>query len=279
MRKIKTQQITEKIRELALKANFFLRKDVLNALESSLISENNISAKHILQVLIENAKIANKEKLAICQDTGMAVVFCEIGEDVQIVGDINRAINDGAKAAYKEGYLRKSVVMDPFVRVNTNTNTPCVIHYDFVKGCKIKLTVLPKGFGSENSGKIRMFNPTQSEDDIVDFIVSCVKEAGASACPPFILGIGIGGTMDKAAFLAKKSLLDKIDKENKKAHLANLERKILLAVNRTNIGPSGLKGDTTCLGVKILSFPTHIAGLPVALNISCHALRSASGTI
>lgn len=279
MKNIRVQKIREEIKKLALKANFSLRRDVLTALKAALISETSVSAKRVLKILIENAEIADNEKLAICQDTGMAIVFCEIGEKVQIIGNINKAINDGIKAAYKEGYLRKSIVKDPLIRINTNTNTPCIIHYDFVRGSKLKLTVLPKGFGSENSSKIKMFNPTQGDDDIVDFAVSSVIEAGSGACPPFVLGIGIGGTIDKAAFLAKKALLNMIDKKNSKPHLAELEKKIFRAVNKTNIGPSGIKGDTTCLGVKILSFPTHIAGLPVALNISCHALRSADSSI
>jgi fumarate hydratase subunit alpha len=217
--------------------------------------------------------------MPICQDTGIAVVFCEIGQNLQIEGDINKAINEGIKRGYKRGFLRKSVVSDPLLRKNRMTNTPAIIHYDFVKGDNIKLTVLPKGFGSENASRTIMLRPTDGEKEIIDFAVKTVKEAGADACPPLVLGIGIGGTLDKAVFLAKKATLVPIGRPNPKKHLADLERKILKEVNKTGIGPAGLGGNVTCLGVKVLSFATHIAGLPLCLNISCHALRSAQGRL
>ncbi|MBN1405567.1 MAG: fumarate hydratase [Candidatus Omnitrophica bacterium] len=275
MRRIKAKEIENKVCEAALKANFELRKDVLRSLGIARNKETVPIAGKMLDILIENAKIAKKEKLAICQDTGMVVVFCRIGSKAQIIGDINEAINNGIKTAYKRGFLRKSVVRDPLKRTNANTNTPCVIHYDIISGNKIKIAVMPKGFGSENSGAVKLFNPTATEAQIKEFIISKVKEAGSSACPPVVLGIGIGGTLDKAASLAKEALLRQIGSRNPKKHIALLEKEILYALNKTGIGPMGLGGKTTCLAVNILEYPTHIAGLPVCVNISCHALRSA----
>lgn len=279
MRKINAKQIEDKVYEATLKANFILRKDVSDALKKSIKKETKPLAKKMLDILIENAKIAKNKKIAICQDTGMVVVFCKIGNKTQIIGDINKAINKGAEKAYKKGYLRKSVVSGPLIRKNTNTNTPCVIHYDIIPGEKIKIYVMPKGFGSENSGFVNLFNPAVSIREIKEFTINKVKEAGASACPPVILGIGIGGTLDKAAILAKEALLRPINKHNSKKHIVKLEKEILLALNKTDIGPMGLGGRTTCLGVNILEYPTHIAGLPICVNISCHALRSAETII
>jgi len=275
MREIEAKKIKEAVKHLATKANFSLRKDILNALKKALTLEKKPYAKRVLQVLIDNAKIAKSERIPICQDTGIAEVFCTIGQDVHVKDDIGKAITEGIKLAYVEGFLRKSVVSDPILRKNTNTNTPCIIHYDIVKGDKIKLTVLPKGFGSENASTLKMLKPTDSEDYIVDYIVEAVKLSGADACPPIVLGIGIGGTIDKAALLAMKAILRPIEKSNSKKHIARMERKILARLNKTGIGPAGLGGKTTCLGVNILSFPTHIAGLPVCIKISCHATRSA----
>ncbi len=279
MKKINTAIIEKKIYEAALEANFALRKDVFDALRKALRRETRLLARNMLKILIDNAKIAKSEKLAICQDTGMAVVFCEIGNDVQIAGDINKAINKGIENAYKKGSLRKSVVADPLIRKNTNTNTPAVIHYEFVSGEKIQISVMPKGFGSENSSFIQLFNPTVSVEKIEKFIVENTKQAAPNACPPVILGIGSGGTLDKACSLAKEALLRPINKNNPKRHIARLERAILKKINKTNIGPMGIGGKTTCLGVNILTYPTHIAGLPVCVNVSCHALRSASVVI
>ena len=279
MRRIRAGEITKTVAMLAIKANISLRIDVLNALKRAARSEKKKTARRILNILIENAKIAKSKKIAICQDTGMAVVFCGIGQQVYIEGDITRAINEGIRLGYKKGFLRKSVVSDPILRKNTNTNTPCVIHYNIIKGNRVRLTVLPKGFGSENAGRLVMLKPTDTENEIVDFVIKTVKETGADACPPLILGIGIGATSDKAASLSKEATLRPIDRPNPKRHLERLERLILSKVNKTNIGPAGLGGSTTCLGVNILTFPTHIAGLPVCLNISCHAMRSASKVI
>ncbi|MFC1807563.1 fumarate hydratase [Candidatus Omnitrophota bacterium] len=279
MRKISVKTITDVVAELAIKANISLRKDVLRALKKALRSEKNLRAKKVLQILIDNATTAEKTGVAICQDTGMAVVFCDIGNEVEVAGDIGKAINEGIKLGYKKGFLRKSVVSDPLIRKNTNTNTPCIVHYNMSMGKKLKLTVLPKGFGSENASRVVMLGPTEGEEAIVDLVVNTVKESGADACPPLVVGVGIGGTLDKAAEIAKKATLRPIDKSNPKKHLAALEKKILLKLNKTGIGPAGLGGKTTCLGVNIESFPTHIAGLPVCVNISCHAMRSASKTL
>jgi len=276
MRKINVKEIEEGVFNATLKANFLLRKDVLDAFKKAIKNETKAAARNMLKILIKNAKIAKKEKLAICQDSGMAVVFCEIGSETHVSGDINKAINRGIKRAYKLGFLRKSVVADPLTRKNTNTNTPAIIHYDIIPGNKIKISIMPKGFGSENSSFMQMFNPTASQEEITEFVVNKAKEVAVNACPPVILGIGIGGTLDKAAFLGKKALLGHINKNNPKKHIAKLEKEILKNLNKTNIGPMALGGKTTCVGVKILTYPTHIAGLPVCVNVSCHALRSAS---
>jgi len=276
MRYVEAKKIREAVKTLALKANFSLRKDVLNALKKAFTLEKRVSAKKVLKILIDNANIARRERIAICQDTGIAEVFYVSGQDVHVRGDIKRAITEGIRIAYAEGFLRKSVVSDPILRKNTGTNTPCVIHYEIVKGDKISLTVLPKGFGCENASTLKMLNPTDSEDEIIDYIVEAVKLSAADACPPIVVGVGIGGTLDKAALLAMKAILKPLGKENPKRHLTRMERLILTRLNNTGIGPGGLGGVTTCLGVNILSFPTHIAGLPVCVKISCHATRSAN---
>jgi len=279
MRKISTKKITDAVTDLAIKANIFLRSDLLNGLKKALRAETDLRAKNILKTLIENADIAKNKRLPICQDTGMALLFCEIGQQAYISGDIDKAINDGVKKGYAKGFLRKSVVGDPLLRKNTDTNTPSVIHYSFIKGDKVKLTLLPKGFGSENASRTCMLNPTDTEEEILEFVQDVVASKGKDACPPLVIGIGIGGTLDKAASLSKEALLLPITKSNSKKHLSRLEKRILEKINQTGIGPAGIGGKTTCLGVNILDFPTHIAGLPVAINISCHALRSASCTI
>ena len=277
MREIDVGKIKEAVAELCLKANFELRKDVLKAIKAALSKETNPRARGILKSLIENAGIAIAKHLAICQDTGIAVVFLEIGQDVAIVGgDLREAIDDGVREGYRRGYLRKSIVEDPlFSRKNTSDNTPAVMHLDIVKGDKIKVVVSPKGFGSENKSAIKMFNPTASFEDIKAFIVDTVSSAGPGACPPFVVGVGIGGTFEEAALLSKKALLRPIDKRNSKRELARLEKELADAMNALKIGPMGLGGKATVLGVNILEGPTHIAGLPVAVNISCHATRGA----
>ena len=279
MKKISANKIKLLVKFLAIEANISLRSDVLKALLKAYKLESNQLSKNALKIIIENAKIAKKNKIPICQDTGMAVVFCDIGDKVQIVGDVNKAIDDGIRFAYKEGSFRKSIVKDPFLRSNTKTNTPAVVHYNFIKGEKIKITVIPKGFGCENASVIKMFNPTDTEKDIENFVVGIVESSGADACPPLVIGIGIGGTMDKAASLATEAIIRPINKSNSIKHIAKLEKDILTKVNKTGIGPAALGGKITALGVNILSFPTHIAGLPVCVKISCHATRSATGIV
>ena len=277
VREVNVNRIKGVVAQLAIEANLFLRKDVLRALKNAYLKEKKVRAKKILEILVENAKIAAEEKLPICQDTGMATVFLEIGQGIKLVGgDLEKAINNGIKQGYKKGYLRKSVVADPLLRVNTKDNTPAVIHTKIVPGNKIKITVSPKGFGSENKSATKMFKPTDNMNKIEEFIIETVKNAGADACPPFIIGVGIGGTLDKACILAKEALLRPIDKRNLKPHIAKLENGLLKKINSLKIGPMGLGGNATCLAVSIETYPTHIAGLPVCVNISCHATRSAS---
>jgi fumarate hydratase subunit alpha len=230
-------------------------------------------------MLIQNARIARAKSIPICQDTGFAEVFCRIGQGVVVKGGLTAAINKGIMLGYRDGFLRKSVVSDPLLRKNTKTNTPCVIDYDVVKGDKIRITVVPKGFGSENASAIIMLKPTDTEESIIDFVLDVVRRAGRDACPPLVIGIGIGGTMDKAALLATKAITLPIGKRQAKEHLARIGGMIMERLNKTGIGPAGLGGKTTCLGVNILSFPTHIAGLPLCVKISCHATRSANGVL
>ena len=280
MRKINAKIIKDTVSELSIKANTVLRPDILRALKGALRNEKKICAKKILEVLIHNAKIAKDEKRALCQDTGIMCVYVDIGENVKVVGaSLKDAVNSGVKEGYAKGFLRKSIVKGALSRINTGTNTPAIIYTDIVKGDRLKITAMPKGFGSENKSKIKMLNPTEGTKDIISFILEVVKDAGPDACPPYILGIGIGGTFDKAASLAKKALLFPIDRPNPKVGLRKLENTILKEINKLGIGPNGLGGKTTCLGVNILEYPTHIAGLPVAVNVGCHITRSASRTI
>ncbi len=280
VREIDIEIISRTVRDLFLEANTVLREDVLRAIKELYDEEKIPNAKEMLKVLLENARIAGEEKIAICQDTGLSVVFLEIGEDVHVAGgDINRAVDKGVESAYKDGFLRKSVVRDPLLRDNTGTNTPAEIHIDMVPGDKIKVTVFPKGFGSENKGRVSMLNPTAGEDAVIDFCVESVKMAGADACPPYMLGVGIGGTMGSCALFAKKALLRPVDSSNPDERVAGLEKKIKRKVRDLGIGIMGLGGISTVMGVNIETAPTHIAGLPVAVNISCHALRSASAVI
>lgn len=275
MREIDAKKIRETVTELCLKANFELRKDILKALKSALKKETKPAARNILKAILENARLAKKKRLAICQDTGIVSVFLEIGNNVLIKGDLEEALEKGVEDAYKKGYLRKSVVGDSLLRKNTNTNTPSIVNINIVKGDRLKIAVSPKGFGSENKSAIKMLKPTASDREIIDFVIEVVKNAGPDACPPLVLGIGLGGTFDYAAKLSKKALLRPIESKNTKKHFRKLEKDILKAVNSLGIGPMGLGGKTTALGVNIEEFPTHIAGLPVAVNVSCHATRSA----
>ena len=280
MRKINVSEMKEAVRELCLKANFELRRDILRALKASLVKEKNVRAKNIIKTIIENAALAGKKHIAICQDTGMVIVHLEVGQGAAFTGgNMKDAIDDGVKKAYREGYLRKSVVADALIRKNTNTNAPAIIYIDLVPGNKVKISVSPKGFGSENKSMIKMFAPTDPVEAIKEFVLEVVKKAGPGACPPLVLGIGLGGTFEKCAYLAKKALLRPIDKPNPKKHLAKLERELVREINALKIGPMGLGGNTTVLGVNIADAPTHIAGLPVAVNVSCHATRSAQKVI
>jgi len=277
MRIISAIKIRDAVNDLCLRANLFLKEDILAALKAAYLNEANKKAKDILQAIIKNALIAKREKLAICQDTGLPCVFVEIGENVKISGDLKKAINKGVELGYKKGFFRNSVIKDPLSRGKPGYQ-PAIIHIDIVKGNKIKLTVLPKGFGCENKVQLRMFKPTASIVEIKKFIVQTIKDAGPDACPPYVVGVGIGGTADYACFLAKKALLKNIV-HSSGFIVHRLERELLKEINKLNIGPMGLGGKTTALAVNIETYPTHIAGLPVCVNISCHALRSASEII
>lgn len=281
MRKIRVEQIRDMVTELFLKANFYINQDLMKALQQALSKETSPIGRYVLHNIIENDKIASSEKIAICQDTGLAVVFAEVGQEVRLIdGNFKEAINQGVKAAYQGGYLRKSVVNDPlFERKNTKTNTPATIYTDIVPGCKIKFLVIPKGFGGENMSALAMLTPADGEKGVINFIVETVKKAGPNPCPPTIIGVGIGGTADSAMVMAKKSQVRKINQSNKNSKYAALEKEIKNKINNLGIGPAGLGGNTTCLGVCIDYLPTHIGGLPVAVNISCHAARHAEGIL
>ncbi len=281
MNKIKSIQIKDKVKELFLKANYHINQDLMKLLQQAQRKETSPIGKYVLNMIIENNKIASSEEIAICQDTGLAVIFVEVGQEVRLIdGDFTEAINQGVKEAYQEGYLRKSVVDDPvFERKNTKTNTPAVIYTDIVPGDKIKLLVIPKGFGSENMSTIAMLKPADGEKGIIDFVVETVKKAGPNPCPPTIIGLGIGGTIDKAMVIAKKAIIRKIGQSNKNSKYATLEKEILTKINNLGIGPAGLGGNITSLAVHIDYLPTHIAGLPVAVNVCCHAARHAEGIL
>ena len=280
MRKINANDISQTIAELCIEANTNLRPDVYSAIVFSIKQEDNRRAQRILQALLENADCARKHNLAICQDTGLPYVFVRLGQAVLVyAGSLVEAINKGIEKGYKKGYLRNSIVAHPLKREAKIGYSPGVVHIDVVTGRHIDLTVLPKGFGSENKSLLKMFNPTEGIEAIRNFVINAVEKAGADACPPFIVGIGIGAGSDKAALLAKQALLRPVNKRNPDRLLASLEKELLEKINQLNIGPLGLGGKTTALGVSILAAPTHIAGLPVAVNISCHALRSATKRI
>jgi len=270
MKTISADKIKETISELCIRANTILRRDVLTQLKAAHSKETNQRARKILGAIIANAKIAAREKLAICQDTGLPVVFLEIGQNVRINGDLNSAVNKGVEAGYRKGYLRSSVIKDPLLRGKPGYN-PAVIHTEIIRGNRLRISVLPKGFGCENKTQLKMFNPTAGIKEIKKFIVETVESAGPDACPPYVVGVGIGGTADYACFLAKKALLRPIA-----VKAGKLERDLFKEINKLNIGPMGLGGKVTCLGVNLEVRPTHIAGLPVAVNINCHALRSAT---
>ncbi|HBF4874235.1 TPA: fumarate hydratase [Clostridioides difficile] len=273
MRKIKSEQIVEQVKKLCIEASLYLGEDVLSCIKEKAKSEKSEVGKNILNILVENAEIAKEKNIPICQDTGMAVFFVEIGQEVLIEGDtLTDAINEGVRQGYEEGYLRKSVV-SPINRVNTKDNTPAVIYYDMVKGDKIKIEFAAKGFGSENMSKMKMLKPSDGLEGIKKFIIDTVSEAGPNPCPPMVIGVGIGGTVDKCAQIAKKALFRELGEFNKDENIAKLESELLTAINKLGIGPQGLGGTTTALGLNIETFPTHIAGLPVVVNINCHASR------
>lgn len=274
MRIVNSNDIVNTVRDMCISANCHLNNDIRRALERSIKTEKSDISRGVLENLIKNADIAHNKEVPICQDTGMAVFFIEIGNEVFIEGDtVTEAINKGVALGYTEGYLRKSVVCNPLDRVNTGDNTPAVIYFDFVKGDKIKITFAPKGFGSENKGGIKMLNPSDGVDGVIDFVIETVRKAGANPCPPMVVGVGIGGTMDKAAVLSKKALTRDIEIRNENPFYSDLEKKLLDKINKLGIGPQGMGGTTTALSVNIETFPTHIAGLPVAVNINCHATR------
>lgn len=274
MREVYVNEIIDAVKDLCINSNYFLSDDIKNGLLKSEEEETWDLAKDVLNKIIINSDIARREHMPMCQDTGMACVFLEIGQDVHIIGGLlEEAINEGVRRGYDEGLLRKSVVKDPIDRVNTKDNTPAVIHYDIVAGDKIKITVAPKGFGSENMSKIKMLKPADGIDGVKEFIIETVKEAGPNPCPPMVIGIGIGGTFEKAAYLSKKALIRSIDERNKSNFYKELEIELLDTINKLGIGPQGFGGRTTAIGLNIETYPTHIAGLPVAVNISCHATR------
>ena len=274
MKTINVNEIIKTVKDLSIEANYYLPNDVKEAIEKAEKNEKWPIANNILNKILENSQIASAEKMPICQDTGMACVFIDIGQDVHITGgSLEEAINEGVRQGYAEGFLRKSVVKDPLHRVNTNDNTPALIYYNMVPGDKVKITVAPKGFGSENMSRIAMLKPSDGLEGVNNFVLETVRMAGPNPCPPIVIGIGIGGSFDKAAYLAKKALIRPVNENNTDEFYGNLEKELLEEVNKIGIGPQGFGGKTTALALNIETYPTHIAGLPVAVNINCHATR------
>lgn len=279
MREISAELIGKEITRLCIEANLKLPEDIQKAMEAARKTEPWPVAADTLQVLCDNMRAASERTLPVCQDTGMACVFLEIGQDVHISGDLKAAVNAAVAKGYTEGYLRKSVVADPLRRVNTEDNTPAMLTVDLVPGDKVKITVAPKGFGSENMSRLKMLRPADGAEGVMDFVVETMKLAGANPCPPVVLGVGIGGTFDKAALLAKHALLRPIDEASPDEFYAEMERELLRRINALGTGPQGFGGRTTAIGVNIETLPTHVAGLPVAVNVSCHVTRRASAEI
>ena len=280
IRTVQLSEITENIKEMCIEANHFLSPDMAEAMKQAQQNEKSPLGKQILGQLQENLEIAAQDMIPICQDTGMAVVFLEIGQEVHFEGgSLEEAVNEGVRQGYVEGYLRKSVVGDPIIRENTKDNTPAVIHYNIVPGDKVKIKVAPKGFGSENMSQIRMFKPSAGLQGIKDFIIEAVETAGPNPCPPMVVGVGIGGTFDKCALLAKKALMRPLDSSNPDPFYADLEKEMLEKINELGIGPQGFGGKTTAIGLNIETMPTHIAGMPCAVNINCHVTRHKSEVI
>ena len=280
VRSVNVELLTENIKEMCIQANHFLAPDMDKAMRDAHERETKPLAKQILGQLLENLDIAGEDMIPICQDTGMAVVFLRVGQDVHFEGgSVEDAVNEGVRQGYQEGYLRKSVVGDPLLRVNTKDNTPAIIHYEIVPGDQVEITVAPKGFGSENMSQIRMFKPSAGLQGIKDFILEAVETAGPNPCPPMVVGVGIGGTFDKCALLAKKALMRPLNSQNPDPFYADLEEEMLEKINKLGIGPQGFGGKTTAIGLNIETMPTHIAGMPCAVNINCHVTRHKSEVI
>lgn len=274
MRDVNVSEITKNIKEMCIEANHFLSEDMKKVFKNAVDSEESPLGKQVLNQLNENLSIAASDMIPICQDTGMAVIFINVGQEVHFTGgDITDAINEGVREGYVEGYLRKSVVSDPLIRENTKDNTPAVIHYSIVPGDKVEITVAPKGFGSENMSRVFMLNPADGIEGVKNAILTAVKDAGPNACPPMVVGVGIGGTFEKCAILAKKALTRNLEEKSDIEYIRNLESEMLEKINKLGIGPGGLGGTQTALAVNIETYPTHIAGLPVAVNICCHVNR------
>ena len=274
MREVNVSIITDNIKEMCIEANHFLTDDMKNVFENAVKNEESALGKQVLGQLEENLKIAGEDMIPICQDTGMAVVFINVGQDVHLTGgDITDAINEGVRRGYVDGYLRKSVVKDPIYRENTKDNTPAVIHFNIVPGDKVDITVAPKGFGSENMSRVFMLKPADGIEGVKAAILTAVKDAGPNACPPMVVGVGIGGTFEKCAYLAKKALTRDLNEESPVEYVRDLEKEMLEKINKSGIGPGGLGGTQTALAINIETYPTHIAGLPVAVNICCHVNR------
>lgn len=279
MRNIEAARVTEVVRRLCIEANCHLTKDLKDCIVECRKNETFPVAQGILDQIIENYGIADENNVPVCQDTGMACVFIDVGQDVHVEGNLEEAIHEGVRQGYRDGYLRKSVVRDPLDRVNTGDNTPAMIYYNIVPGEQIKITVAPKGFGSENMSQIKMLKPSDGLQGVKDFVVKVVEEAGPNPCPPVVVGVGVGGTFDKAAFMAKKALTRPVDSHNEDPFYAALEDELLEKINSLGVGPQGFGGRTTALAVNIEKCPTHIAGLPVAVNINCHVTRHQSEVI
>ena len=274
MREVNVSIITDNIKEMCIEANHFLTDDMKNVFEKAVKNEKSALGKQVLGQLEENLKIAGEDMIPICQDTGMAVVFINVGQDVHLIGgDITDAINEGVRRGYVDGYLRKSVVKDPIYRENTKDNTPAVIHFNIVPGDRVDITVAPKGFGSENMSRVFMLKPADGIEGVKEAILTAVKDAGPNACPPMVVGVGIGGTFEKCAYLAKKALTRDLNEESPVEYVRDLEKEMLEKINKLGIGPGGLGGTQTALAINIETYPTHIAGLPVAVNICCHVNR------
>lgn len=280
MRTINVEEITKNIKEMCIEANHFLSDDMDKALKNATETEKSPLGKQILNQLQENLKIAGEDMIPICQDTGMAVVFLEIGQDVHFEGGLlEDAVNEGIRQGYVEGYLRKSVVNDPIIRENTKDNTPGIIHYKIVEGDKVKMKVAPKGFGSENMSRIFMLKPADGIEGVKEAVLTAVRDAGPNACPPMVVGVGVGGTFEKCAIMAKEALTREVGVHSEIPYVAEMEKELLERINKSGIGPGGLGGTTTALAVNVNTYPTHIAGLPVGVNICCHVNRHASRTI